>query len=80
MEDEPGRTPNKAKTEDQDMKDRQSFPMGLIDRKLIFVWRLDLLYLATSIPLIDTARWTHKWTTCKSSDKLVTKQTLAVVI
>jgi len=43
------------------------------NRKLIFLWRLYLLRLATSVPLTDTARWTHEWTTGESSDKLVTE-------
>jgi len=30
------------------------------DRKLIFVWRLYLLRLETSIPLTDIARWTRE--------------------
>jgi len=36
-------------------------------------WRLYLFHLATSIPLIVIACWTHEWMTGESSDKLVTE-------
>jgi len=44
-----------------------------VDSNLIFVWRLSLLRLATSVPLFDTARWTRELSNREWSNKLVTE-------